>query len=204
MRTTFFLFAGLVAIAAAGAGCCDCPTACESGCNPPCDPGQVCVGGICVTADAGTDVPDAVPDVETEAEADVPPADVPDVAEDEASAEDVGGGENNVGEPCSAPSDCHAPASVSEVLCLTTMMVFGRAFEWPNGYCSGTCDPGAPDSCGDGTICISVPILGWTGCARRCEPGTPGQCRELEGYACLDPASIYPIVLDAPVCAPSF
>jgi hypothetical protein len=124
----------------------------------------------------------------------------------EAEAVDEGGGSDvdatgfNIGGACTAATDCAGPGDTT---CMTEIVVFGRPWTWANGYCSATCDGADPSSCGPGYVCVSISFIGWVGCLKGCTPGVAGECREAEGYSCLDSASIPGGFIPAPICAPT-
>jgi hypothetical protein len=193
----------LLLVLLAGAAACG-DSGQTSNCEPRCSIHEMCVNGLCVPIDAGLDVLEVVDDagetadVEPEAEA------VVDVPAEEVGPEDVGRedgtpGEYNIGDPCTEATECRGPG---EPTCVTAIVVFGNPWEWPGGYCTSTCDAADVESCGPGNLCLSIPLVGWNGCLRECTPGVPDDCRETEGYQCLDPASIPGGIVPAPFCAP--
>jgi hypothetical protein len=205
--------AGAVVLAAAlgiGAGWAACGGSggTDEGCNPPCGINEVCVDGLCITPDGGTDAPDT-PDT-AEAMDTTEATDTADVSEfvpvdgteagDEGGRSDVDATGFNIGGACTTATDCVGPG---EVTCMTEIVVFGRPWEWANGYCSASCDVADPGSCGPDNVCVSISFIGWVGCLQGCTPGEPGQCRESEGYSCLDSASIPGGFIPAPICAPT-
>ncbi|MBN1772899.1 MAG: hypothetical protein JXB32_16635 [Deltaproteobacteria bacterium] len=175
-----------------------------SNCEPSCTIHEMCVDGRCVPIDAGLDVLEVVddagdaPDVETEDDAEDDGA-AEDAALEDVGPEDVDAGGHNIGDPCREDSDCRGPGDAT---CVTAIVVFGNPWEWPGGYCTSTCDSTDLDSCGEGALCLSIPLVGWNGCVQECTPGVPDECREAEGYQCLDPASIPGGLVPAPFCAP--
>ena len=176
-----------------------------SNCEPRCTIHEMCVDGLCLPIDAGLDIFEVVDDsgeavdVEPEAEAMV---DVPeeDVAAEDVGPEDADVGGYNIGVPCTTVDECRGPGDPS---CVTTIVVFGSPWEWPGGYCTSTCDATDLESCGEGALCLSISLVGWNGCVQACTPGVPDECRETEGYQCLDPASIPGGLVPAPFCAPA-
>jgi|GEM_PF-2537172 len=189
----------VVAAAACGDG------APMSSCEPRCRLDEMCVHGRCIPIDAGLDLFEAVEDA-----GETPDAEPEDGATGEAPGEDAGsedggrpdgdGGAYNIGDPCRDDTECRGPG---EATCVTTIVVFGNPMEWPNGYCSSTCDTSDLGSCGEDALCLSIPFVGWNGCVRSCTPGVPDDCREDDGYQCLDPASIPGGLIPAPFCAPA-
>ena len=79
-----------------------------------------------------------------------------------------------VGEGCTAPEDCAAPAGL-EASCLTSI----GPMSFPGGYCSATGCATAGD-CGPDSACFSA--MGMSACLRTC--AGDGDCRTDEGYAC--------------------
>ncbi|NMC72246.1 MAG: hypothetical protein GYA57_19605 [Myxococcales bacterium] len=176
-----------------------------SNCEPRCSIHEMCVNGLCIPIDAGLEALDVLedagetPDAEPE---DGPPDEAlgEDAAPEDGGPPDGDAGGYNIGRPCREDTECRGPG---EATCVTAIVVFGNPWEWPGGYCTSTCDATDLDSCGEGALCLSIPLVGWNGCVQSCTPGVPDDCRESEGYQCLDPASIPGGLVPAPFCAPT-
>jgi len=174
-------------------------------CDPPCAANEECVSGVCSRLDpeAGFDfVVDTTP---PEDDAGAPPDDGTAIDDGRADAGDDAGPDFtldastfNIGAACGDPSQCVGPGDPN---CMTEISVYGFGVPFPGGYCSSSCDPGNPDSCGPAAVCLALAMIGWEGCATSCTSGATGECREDEGYTCLDLGS-FGIPGVPPICAP--
>jgi hypothetical protein len=98
---------------------------------------------------------------------------------------DVASEERAIGDPCTTDAECGVP---EDARCYMDE----AGADWPGGFCSKACDPGAGGECGPDAECASTGMSsggGGTGmsfqfayCAPSCS--SDGDCRQAEGYTC--------------------
>ena len=98
------------------------------------------------------------------------------------ATQDGGGtGTGKIGDPCTSPDDCQAPAGL-QAECLTNLL---NMIELPGGYCTASCTPGDPDPCAPDGVCYGMQMMAY--CLKPCTDNS--ECRQDEGYVCTDPLS---------------